>query len=204
MSDELKPLLLEIAQCRLCAGHLPHAPRPVLQAASSARLRIVGQAPGRKVHESGIPWSDASGKRLRAWLGISEETFYDASQVAIVPVGFCYPGKAASGDLPPRPECVPRWHASLNALLPNIRLSLLVGQYAQAKYLGPLRKASLTETVRAWKDYVAQGMIPLPHPSPRNQAWAMKHRWFEEEVLPELRELLRAVMMDTSLKTGTR
>lgn len=195
MTAELKRLLLDIEQCRLCEAHLPHGPRPVLQACATATLRIIGQAPGRKVHESGVPWSDASGKRLRAWLGLSEETFYDPAKVAIVPVGFCYPGKAASGDLPPRPECAPRWHADLNALLPNIRLTLLVGQYAQAKYLGPRRKASLTETVLAWKEYLPGGMLPLPHPSPRNQAWAMKHRWFEQEMLPELREILARLML---------
>lgn len=201
MKDDLNRLLADISRCRLCAAHLAHGPRPVLQASSSARLRIIGQAPGRKVHESGVPWSDASGKRLRAWLGLSESDFYDASKVAIVPVGFCYPGKAASGDLPPRPECAPRWHGELNALLPDIRLTLLIGQYAQAKYLGPQRKASLTETVRAWKEYLAQGMIPLPHPSPRNQAWGMKHRWFEEEVLPQLREILADVMMQAPRQT---
>ena len=146
----LPQLLNDIRTCTHCVHDLPYVPRPVLQAHSSACLRIIGQAPGIKVHETGIPWSDKSGERLRQWLGLTPEQFYDAQKVAIIPMGFCYPGKAKSGDRPPRPECAPRWHMQLNAYLPDIRLTLLIGQYAQAHYLGDLRKATLTDTVKAW------------------------------------------------------
>jgi uracil-DNA glycosylase len=141
----------------------------VVQAGAGARLRIVGQAPGRKVHESGIPWDDASGARLRDWLGLTPEQFYDPEKVAIMPIGFCYPGKAASGDNPPRSECAPRWHDRLGAALPGIGLTLLIGSYAQARYLGARRKATLSDTVQAWREYLPLGHLPLPHPSPRNQ-----------------------------------
>jgi uracil-DNA glycosylase len=155
-----------------------------LQAHRSARLRIVGQAPGRTVHETGIPWNDPSGDRLRNWLGLTPEQFYDPRKVAILPMGFCYPGKAVSGDNPPRPECAPRWHEKLNADLPNIALTLLIGLYAQASYLGSRRKAKLGETVRAWSEYLPLGYLPLAHPSPRNQPWLAKNPWFEEELVP--------------------
>lgn len=186
-ADPLARLLEEVRDCRLCAAHLPHGPRPVLQVARGARLRIIGQAPGRKVHESGVPWSDASGARLREWLGLTLAEFHDAHQVAIIPMGFCYPGKAASGDLPPRRECAPQWHEALEALLPDVGLTLLIGQYAQARYLGRTRKATLTATVRAWREYLPQGMLPLPHPSPRNQPWLAKNPWFEVQLLPAAR-----------------
>ena len=183
----LAGLLTEIRACRVCANALPLGPRPVLQAGASARLLIVGQAPGTKVHASGVPWDDASGERLRAWLGIDRETFYDASQVAIVPMGFCYPGRGASGDNPPRPECAARWQARLLAQLPDVRLTLLVGQYAQRQFLGARRRESLTATVEAWRDYAPE-YLPLPHPSPRNLPWLTRHAWFEHDVLPALRE----------------
>jgi uracil-DNA glycosylase len=189
--DPLSRLLVDIRACRLCAASLPYGPRPVLQAARSARLRIVGQAPGRKVHESGVPWSDASGERLRAWIGLTLEQFHDARTVAIIPMGFCYPGRAASGDHPPRRECAPRWHDELEALLPDIGLTLLIGQYALARYLGRRRKATLTETVRAWREYLPLGFLPLPHPSPRNQPWIARNRWFEIELLPQVRAAVR-------------
>lgn len=183
----LPRLLAEIRSCRVCADTLPLGPRPVVQAGAGARLLIVGQAPGAKVHASGVPWDDASGERLREWLGIDRETFYDAAQVALVPMGFCYPGRAADGDNPPRPECAPLWHERLLAQLPGVRLTLLVGQYAQRYFLGARRKASLTATVEAWRDY-APDYLPLPHPSPRNQPWLKRHAWFERDVLPALRE----------------
>jgi len=183
----LANLLDEISRCRRCAAHLPHEPRPVVQAGRRARLLIVGQAPGRKVHESGIPWDDASGNRLRGWIGLTPAEFYDPHKVAIVPMGFCYPGKAKSGDAPPRPECAPLWHGRLAALLPDIRLTLLIGHYAQARYLGAARKATLGDTVRAWRDYLPRGLLPLPHPSPRNQPWLASNPWFEAEMLPVLR-----------------
>jgi uracil-DNA glycosylase len=148
---------------------------------------IVGQAPGLKVHESGIPWRDASGKRLREWLGVEEPVFYDTRRFAIVPMGLCYPGRGRSGDLPPRPECAPLWHERILSSLPYIRLTILIGQYAQAKYLGERRQATLTETVAAWKSYAPQ-FITLPHPSPRNQNWLKQNPWFDREIVPMLRK----------------
>ncbi len=183
----LPRLLTEIRACRVCAETLPLGPRPVVQASASARILIVGQAPGAKVHASGIPWDDASGERLREWMGIDAATFYDAARIAIVPMGFCYPGRGGGGDNPPRPECAPLWHSRLLALMPGVRLTLLVGQYAQRYFLGSRRKGSLTETVEAWRDY-APGYVPLPHPSPRNTPWFQRHPWFARDVLPALRE----------------
>lgn len=193
MTLSLPGLLDEIRACAHCAEDLPCGPRPVVQAARQARLRIVGQAPGRRVHETGIPWNDQSGLRLRDWLGLSPECFYDPAKVAIIPMGLCYPGKGASGDKPPRPECAPRWHRRLDDCLPALELTLLIGQYAQAHYLGRLRKDSLTETVRAWRDYLPLGFLPLPHPSPRNVLWRMKNPWFELELVPELRRQVDAL-----------
>lgn len=179
------PLLLEeVRHCTLCAESLPLGPRPVVQAHPQARMLIAGQAPGKKVHLSGIPFDDASGDRLRAWLGIGRETFYDPHAVAILPMGFCYPGTGKSGDLPPRPECAPKWRASLLAQLPNIELTLVIGQYALA-YHFPSAYASLTEAVQAWRDR-PQDVIVLPHPSPRNQLWLRRNPWFEAELLPHL------------------
>lgn len=189
----LEDLLVNIRACRICEAHLPLGPRPVLTATRSARLLIAGQAPGRKVHMSGVPWDDASGARLRDWLGIDSETFYDPTQVAIVPIGFCYPGKAGSGDAPPRPECRANWHPRLLPLLPEIRLNILIGQYAQAYFLGPSRPGNLTATMRQWRDFLPR-YLPLPHPSPRNVAWFKANPWFEGEVLPELREQVRQLL----------
>lgn len=191
--DSLAHLLDEISACRFCADALPCGPRPVVQAGRSARLRIIGQAPGRKVHETGVPWDDASGRRLRAWLGLTPAQFYDPEKVAIIPMGFCYPGKASSGDNPPRPECAPRWHDRLNAELPAIGLTVLVGQYAQAHYLAGRRKATLTETVTAWREYLPSGWLPLPHPSPRNQPWLAKNPWFEADLVPHVQAAVRAL-----------
>ena len=193
MRDTLNPLLEQIRACRHCAASLPCGPRPVLQVHRSARLRIVGQAPGRKVHESGIPWNDVSGDRLRDWLGLTPERFYDAKRVAIVPMGFCYPGKAQSGDLPPRPECAALWHGKLNAQLQDVGLTLLVGRYAQTHYLGDRRRSTLSDTVRAWKEYLPLGHFPLPHPSPRNHAWFARNPWFAEHVLPAVRTAIRSL-----------
>ncbi|RQH02773.1 DUF488 family protein [Paraburkholderia dinghuensis] len=202
-TQTLPHLLAEIRACRVCADALPLGPRPVVQAGSHARLLIVGQAPGAKVHASGVPWDDVSGERLRAWLGIDRETFYDASKVALVPMGFCYPGRGASGDNPPRPECAPRWHARLLAQLPDVRLTLLVGQYAQRHFLGERRRGSLTETVKAWRDY-APDYLPLPHPSPRNLPWLMRHAWFEHDVLPALRERVAVALAAPAAPATTR
>ncbi len=189
----LDALLTDIRACRLCEKHLPLGPRPVLRASTASRLLIVGQAPGTKVHASGIPWDDASGKRLRAWLGMDSDTFYDPSRIAIVPMGFCYPGKSGSGDAPPRPECRATWHPQLLPLLKNVRLTLLIGQYAQAYFLGKRRKATLTQTVAAWREYMPM-YLPLPHPSPRNIGWFKANPWFENEVVPALREQVTEVL----------
>jgi len=189
----LDALLREIRACRICAEHLPLGPRPVLRAKASARLLIVGQAPGTKVHESGIPWNDRSGDRLRDWLHLDRDAFYDESRVAIVPMGFCYPGVDKNGgDRPQRPECAPLWHPRLLALLPRLELTLLVGGYAQVRYLGDRRRPTMTDTVRAWRDY-APAYLPLPHPSWRNTGWLKRNPWFESELLPDLRARTRAL-----------
>nr|WP_255783917.1 uracil-DNA glycosylase family protein [Lysobacter chinensis] len=184
-------MLKDIRACTICEAHLPLGPRPVLRASTSARLLIVGQAPGTRVHASGIPWDDASGRRLRDWLQVDADTFYDESRVAIVPMGFCYPGRKGGGDAPPRPECRATWHPRLLPLLPDIGLTLLIGQYAQAHFLGDRRKPGLTATVAAWREYLGDGLLPLPHPSPRNVAWFKANPWFEDDVLPTLRERVR-------------
>lgn len=191
--SKLPPLLSEIRACRLCEAHLPHAPRPVVQAGASARLLIIGQAPGRRVHETGIPWNDPSGDRLRDWMQLPPDVFYDPARVAIVPTAFCYPGKGKSGDLPPRAECAPAWHPRLLAALPQVRLTLLIGRYAQEVYLRENGKSTLTETVAAYKEYLPH-YFPLPHPSPRNRLWWKTNSWFEEAVLPELRARVAAAL----------
>ncbi len=180
----LPKLLSEIRACTLCAEHLPLGPRPVVQADARARILIVGQAPGRKVHDTGLPFNDASGDRLRIWLGMSREVFYDESRVAIVPMGFCFPGTGKSGDLPPRPECAPAWRAALLAHLQNVELVLVIGQYAQAWHL-PGQGPTLTDVVQDWRKHWPR-TLPLPHPSPRNNAWFKRNPWFAEEVVPQL------------------
>ena len=178
-------LLAEVRACTLCAPHLPHGARPVVQIDPRARVLIAGQAPGRKVHQSGVPFDDASGDRLRDWLGVTRETFYDPSKIAIVPMGFCFPGSGKSGDLPPRPECAPAWREQLLGHLQQLELTLVIGQYAQAWHLKE-RPATLTETVRAWRSW-APGLLPLPHPSPRNNRWLVRNPWFEKDLLPTLK-----------------
>lgn len=159
-----------------------------------AKILIIGQAPGTKVHASGIPWDDASGKRLRDWLGVTPAQFYDESLFAIMPMGFCYPGRGKGGDNPPRPECAPLWHERVRATLPDIKLTLLIGAYAQAHYLGSRRKATLGDTVRAWRDYIDDGYLPLVHPSPRNQIWLKRNPWFETEIVPYLRSTIMTAL----------
>ncbi len=193
-SQTLDDLLREVRACQVCVAHLPFPPRPVLLAAATARILIVGQAPGRRVHETGIPWNDPSGDRLRDWMQVSRDTFYDKARIAIIPTGFCYPGTGKGGDLPPRPECAPLWHPRLHAALPNIRLTLLIGSYAQAYYLGERAQKTLTETVRHYRAYLPE-YLPLPHPSPRNQMWLKRNPWFAEEVLPLLRERVEEQLM---------
>lgn len=186
----LAELLAEVRACTVCEAYLPNPPKPVLLAGEGARLLIVGQAPGQRVHETGIPWNDPSGDNLRSWLAMSREEFYDIRHIALIPTAFCYPGKGKHGDLPPRPECAPLWHPRLLAALPDIRLILLVGSHAQAYYLRDRRKPTLAQTVKAWHEYLPR-YFPLPHPSPRNRLWLKRHPWFETEVLPALRSHIR-------------
>jgi len=185
-------LLTKVCGCTICAAHLPHGVRPVLQLHPQARVLIAGQSPGRKVHESGVPFDDASGERLREWMGVTREVFYDPKQIAIVPMGFCFPGTGRSGDLPPRPECAPAWRAQLLDHLRQLEVTLVVGQYAQAYHMKEER-SSLTETVRDWRSYWP-GMIPLPHPSPRNNIWLNRNPWFEQELVPALRRRVSAAL----------
>ena len=181
----LEALLAAVRGCRVCEGHLPLGPRPVVRVGGTARILVVGQAPGVRVHATGIPWDDPSGDRLRAWMGVDKDAFYDESRIAIIPMGYCYPGRGNGGDMPPRRECAILWLGQLLAWLPRIEVTLLIGQYAQGHFLGNRRKQSLTETVRAWVEYAPQ-YIPLPHPSPRNQSWFKHHPWFERQVVPVL------------------
>jgi len=192
MSRSLEILLAEIRACTLCAGVLPDGPRPVVQADARARVLIAGQAPGRRVHASGVPFDDPSGDRLREWLGVERDAFYDPTRFAIVPMGFCYPGTGRSGDLPPRPECAPAWRARLLGELPDVRLTVLVGRYAQAHHL-LATATTLTETVRAWREHWP-ATVPLPHPSPRNNPWLRANPWFETDLLPALRARVAEVL----------
>ena len=181
----MKQLLLKIRDCEICKAHLPLGPRPIVRGHRDSKIVIIGQAPGTKVHASGIPWDDTSGRELRKWLDISSEVFYDETKIAIVPMGFCYPGKGKSGDLPPRPECAPEWHELLLEKMPNIALVLLIGMYAQKHYLRKAVKKTLTETVKNYQEYLPK-YLPLPHPSPRNRFWLTKNPWFGRDVVPEL------------------
>ena len=189
--SSMQQLLKQVRACTICMAHLPLAPKPILQAGAGARLLIIGQAPGIKAHEIGIPWKDASGKRLRQWLAISDDDFYNPEKVAIMPMGFCYPGKGKSGDLPPRPECAPQWHQKLLNAMPNIGLTLYIGQYAQNYYLHDNYK-NVTDRVSHWRDWPNDQFV-LPHPSPRNQIWLKKNAWFEAEAIPELQKRVAAL-----------
>jgi uracil-DNA glycosylase len=189
---EFESLVNDVRACTICASHLPCDPRPVIQIHPESRILIAGQAPGRKVQESGVPFDDASGKRLREWMGVTREEFYNPEQLAILPMGFCYPGTGKSGDLPPRTECAPEWREKLLAQLPRLEFTLVIGQYAQAYHLKEA-KSSVTEIVKAWREYWP-GIVPLPHPSPRNNIWLSRNPWFEEELLPPLRQRIRAVL----------
>ncbi|HEY6210313.1 MAG TPA: uracil-DNA glycosylase family protein [Gemmatimonadales bacterium] len=189
----LEALLGAVRACRVCEAHLPLGPRPVLSAGAAARILVVGQAPGVRVHKTGIPWDDPSGERLRAWMGVGRDVFYDESRIAIIPMGYCYPGRGKGGDMPPRWECATLWLDQLLARLPRIELTLLIGHYAQRHFLRSRRKPSLTATVRAWPAY-APDYLPLPHPSPRNQPWFKHHPWFERQLVPVLRTRIHALV----------
>ncbi|OHX64651.1 uracil-DNA glycosylase family protein [Flammeovirga pacifica] len=189
----MKKLLEEIKQCQLCVPHLELGPRPVVSVSENSKILIIGQAPGTKVHRSGIPWDDQSGENLRNWMGIDSTTFYDNELIGIVPMGFCYPGKGKSGDLPPRKECAPQWHQLLLDNMKQVELTLLIGQYAQEYYLGKKKQKTLTATVKNFKEYLPQFMV-LPHPSPRNNIWQAKNPWFKQEVLPELKALVHSLL----------
>lgn len=190
--QQLQKLLRQVRSCRECAAHLPFTPKPVVRARSSARLLIIGQAPGTRVQETGIPWNDPSGDRLRSWMQVERDLFYNEQYIAIVPMGFCYPGKGKSGDLPPRPECAELWHGKILECLPDLELILLVGAYAQRYYLTDC-KPTLTDTVKDWQRYLPQ-YLPLPHPSPRNQLWLKRNPWFEQQVVPALRARLATLL----------
>lgn len=210
----IEHLVSDIHACRICADEplrtpLPHAPRPVLQVSQTARICICGQAPGTKVHESGQPFTDRSGDRLRDWLGLDHRTFYDPAQIAIIPMGFCFPGQNEKGaDLPPRPECRGKWHDHLFASMPQIELLMTIGQYAIAYHLGQDRKNTLTETVCAWREYWYERelpsrvprIMPLPHPSWRNNAWLKRNPWFEQEQLPVLRQEISRILDESKME----
>ncbi len=193
----LADLLREVRACAVCAAHLPFGPRPVVRGRAGARLLIISQAPGTRVHETGLSFNDRSGDRLRDWLGLDRDTFYDEDRIAILPMGFCYPGVLPNGgDKPPRPECAPLWHAKLLARWPRIALTLLVGSYAIDYYLRATRRPTMTETVAAWRQYPPDppAYLPLPHPSWRTTAWERKNPWFQAELVPELRKRVAALV----------
>ncbi len=195
MNTSLETVVAKARACIVCKDKFAHLPRPVLQCGSRARILIAGQAPGRKVQETGVPFDDASGDRLRDWMGIDKAVFYNAQKIAILPMGFCYPGTGKSGDLPPRPECAPLWRQPILEALPHVKLTLVIGQYAIAWHMREVKKQPLTETVRGWRNYIGNGMLPLPHPSPRNNIWMAKNDWFANDVLPTLKEKVSELLL---------
>ncbi len=197
----MQHLLAEIADCKICQAALPQGCRPVLQASNTSRILLIGQAPGKKVHETGIAWDDNSGDTLRAWLGVNKIQFYNPDLFALMPMGFCYPGKGSTGDLPPRPECAPAWHQKLLQQMPDIQLTLLVGQYAQQYYLKETMQRNLTETVRNWSAYGQANILPLPHPSPLNFRWMAKNQWFATDVLPVLKARVARAIGSTAFRS---
>lgn len=211
-AETLETLLSKIRACRICidtpkGSPLPHAPRPVIRASVSAQICVCGQAPGTKVHASGLSFMDPSGKRLRAWMGVEKEEFYDISRIAVVPMGFCFPGlNEKGGDLPPRKECAPAWHHTLFDHLPQFKIVLLVGQYAQKWHLGQAAKPTLTETVRHWRDYAFNSagtcFVPTPHPSWRNTGWLKKNPWFEDETVPFIQKRIRQLLQESKDRTS--
>lgn len=201
VATPLTRLVAEIRACTHCAAHLPLGPRPVIRVGPELRVLLTGQAPGTRVHASGLPWDDPSGERLRQWMALDREAFYDIRRYGVMAMGFCYPGRGRGGDLPPRPECAPRWHGRVRPLLPELKLTLLIGQYAQHHYLGT-RGQNLEHTVRDWQTYLEKGFFPLPHPSPRNTLWLQRRPWFEAEVVPALRAAIAAALGDQNPATG--
>ena len=193
--NELDRLMADIRACTICQDHLPLGPHPILQVAGSAKILIAGQAPGKKVHESGVPFDDQSGERLRSWLGLTSEQFYDAKKVAILPMGFCYPGAGVSGDAPPRPECAKEWREKVLNHLSKVGLVLVIGKYALDYHLADKQKENLTETVKAWREYWPN-QVPMPHPSPRNNIWLRKNPWFEKEVIPSIQARVKDLIGD--------
>jgi uracil-DNA glycosylase len=189
----MKELLQEISKCVVCKEYLALGPKPVLTASPHSKIIIIGQAPGSVVHKSGIPWDDQSGDNLRSWMDIDKNIFYNPEIIALIPMGFCYPGKGKTGDLPPRPECAPLWHQSVLKKMKNVKLILLIGQYAQKYYLGEKAKKTLTETVKSYQNYLPEYYV-LPHPSPRNNIWQAKNAWFKKEVLPDLKQHIKQIL----------
>ncbi|MEQ8582301.1 MAG: uracil-DNA glycosylase family protein [Marinoscillum sp.] len=189
----MKSLLNEIRGCTICKDHLPHGPNPVLSASIHSQIVIIGQSPGSVVHRTGIPWDDKSGDNLRSWLQMDKHTFYNPDVVALIPMGFCYPGKGKSGDLPPRTECAPQWHGPLLGQMKEVKLTLLIGQYAQAYYLGDQLRPTLTDTVKNYQQYLPAHFV-LPHPSPRNNIWKARNPWFEQDVVPALRKSVAEII----------
>lgn len=187
-------LIKEIRQCKVCLPYLVHGVNPVFSVHTDSKIAIIGQAPGSVVHKTGIPWDDKSGERLRFWLGVGKNAFYNPTNFALIPMGFCYPGKGKGGDLPPRSECAPLWHARLFQKLQKLELILLIGSYAQGYYLGNRRKQTLTQTVKSFEEYLPK-FLPLPHPSPRNNIWISKNPWFEELLLPKLKDCIRNIAL---------
>ena len=195
MVVEYEQLLRDIRSCKHCEKHLPFAPRPVVHFSTISKIVVIGQAPGTKVHQTGIPWNDPSGERLRNWLDVSREEFYNTKNFGIVPMGFCYPGRGKSGDLPPRPECAPLWMDKAIQSMRAHKLILLIGQYSQNYFLKDRKKNTLTETVRNWKEYLPDYFV-LPHPSPRNNIWLKKNEWFEKEAVPELKKRVHKILQN--------
>ena len=189
----MKNLLSEIRSCTVCKAFLPYSPKPIIQASAASKIIIIGQAPGLKVQNSGVPWDDISGNNLREWMGVDKQTFYNEKIFALVPMGFCYPGRGKSGDLPPRPECAPLWHPKVLKAMPKVKLTLLIGHYAQNYYLKDNTKNTLTETVHNFHEYLPN-YIPLPHPSPRNNIWQKKNEWFKEKLIPRLQEMVESIL----------
>lgn len=191
----MKKLITQIKACTVCTSFLPYAPRPVISVSKNSKILIIGQAPGKKVNDSGIPWDDQSGNELRRWLGVSKEQFYDNKLFGLMGMGFCYPGKGAGGDLPPRPECAPLWHHQLLANMKNVKLTLLIGQYSQKFYLGDKFKPTLTENVKNYYEFLPK-YLPLVHPSPRNKIWQKKNPWFEQELIPQLQLIVKKLLKE--------